>query len=443
MATLTGVASERRVNVVPSTPVLARQLRGLMLVGTVTLFATILVSVYLMPLAYSAALSLRGNTIEPGEVLERYGADALRFTICALTGPGRDVKLGPKRVEDHRSFVTKLWNAARFCELHGIAPVADFSPASARLALTRWILDAANAAVAEATAALQAYRFDEYAAAVYRFTWNVFCDWFLELAKPVLEGHPHPGPLPQVGEGDPEEPSPPRRGRGQGEGEPAGPDHTSAEAAELRAGAAFVLGVVLRLLHPAIPFVTEELWDYFGYGEEFSLIRAPWPAAVPVHEAAAARAELGWVVRLVSEVRTVRAEMRVPLSVEVPILLKDAASDTMVRAARWLDQIRRLARAADVRAVAGEVPAGSAQALLDEAVVVLPLAGVIDVAGERARLIRERDRAAAEAEKIERKLANADFVARAPEEVVEENRDRLAAARAEVARLEAAIGRIE
>ena len=128
----------------------------------------------------------KGNVIDPLELIDRYGADALRFTICALTGPGRDVKLGAARVESYRSFVTKLWNAARFCEMNGIVPDPAFDPAQATLPLTRWILDAANAAVAEATAALEAYRFDEYAAAGYRFTWNTFCDWFLEFAKPVL-----------------------------------------------------------------------------------------------------------------------------------------------------------------------------------------------------------------------------------------------------------------
>jgi valyl-tRNA synthetase len=210
----------------------------------------------------------------------------------------------------------------------------------------------------------------------------------------------------------------------------------------VRGAAAFVLGRVLRLLHPVIPFVTEELWDYFGYGPEYSLIRAPWPERVPVRDAEAARAELDWVVRLVSEVRTVRAEMNVPPGTATPILLKDAAHATLERAARWTDQIRRLARASELRALAGEVPAGSAQAVVDEATVVLPLAGAIDVAVERARLLRERERAAAEVEKLARKLANADFVARAPEEVVEENRERLEAARAEVARLDAAIKRI-
>jgi valyl-tRNA synthetase len=363
----------------------------------------------------------KGNIIDPLELIDRYGADALRFTICALTGPGRDVKLGPKRVQDHRSFVTKLWNAARFCELHGIAPDPAFDPAAARLPLTRWILDAANTAVAQATAALEAFRFNEYASVCYRFTWNVFCDWFLELAKPFTED----------------------RGQKTEDGHSVlCPPSSVVGAAEVRGTAAFVLGEALRMLHPAIPFVTEELWDHFGYGEKFSLIRAPWPEPVPVHDATAARAELDWLVRLVSEVRTVRSEMNVPPGTATPILLKDAAPATLERAERWRDQIRQLARASEVRALAGEVPAGSAQAVVDEATVVLPLAGAIDVAAERARLLRERERAAAEAEKLARKLANTDFVARAPEEVVEENRERLAAARAEVARLEAALARI-
>ena len=128
----------------------------------------------------------KGNVIDPLAMIDQYGTDALRFTICALAGPGRDVKLGPARVESYRSFVTKLWNAARFCEMNGVVADPAFDPAFASSPLARWILDAANQAVAEATAALEAYRFDEYAAACYRFTWNVFCDWFLEFAKPVF-----------------------------------------------------------------------------------------------------------------------------------------------------------------------------------------------------------------------------------------------------------------
>ncbi|HTC08203.1 MAG TPA: valine--tRNA ligase [Acetobacteraceae bacterium] len=349
----------------------------------------------------------KGNVIDPLELIDTYGADALRFTICALTGPGRDVKLGASRVESHRSFVTKLWNAARFCEMNGIKPEPGFDPASATLPLTRWVLDAANAAIAEATDALERYRIDEYAAAGYRFTWNTFCDWFVEFAKPMLTS------------GD------------------------AAAAAEVRATAAYVLGVVLRLLHPAMPFVTEELWDQFGYGAPCSLIRAPWPVAVLVADGAAARTELDWVVRLIGEVRGVRAEMNVPPSARAPILLRDAAPETLARAGRWMEAIRRLARASEVTALAGEMPRGSAQAVLDEATVVLPLAEVIDLGAERARLAKELDKAAGEARKVAQKLGNAEFVRRAPEEVVEENRERLATAEAEVARLEAALARIE
>ena len=189
----------------------------------------------------------RGNVIDPLELIDSYGADALRFTICALTGPGRDVKLGASRVQDYRGFVTKLWNAARFCEMNGMQPdPRHFDPARRHAAACRagcWT--EANTAIREATEALEAYRFDEYAAAGYRFVWNTFCDWFLEFAKPLLAEGANP-----------------------------------ADAAEIRAVGAHVLGLILRLLHPAIPFVTEELWDRFGYGEPCSLISAAWPEPV-------------------------------------------------------------------------------------------------------------------------------------------------------------------
>ena len=324
----------------------------------------------------------------------------MRFTICALAGPGRDVKLGAARVESHRRFVTKLWNAARFCEMNYIAPDASFDPARATLALTRWILDAMNRAIEEATAALEAYRFDEYAAACWRFTWDTFCDWFVEFAKPALA-------------------------------EP-----------EVRATAAYVLGTILRLLHPAMPFVTEELWDRFGYGEPCSLMCTAWPTPIAVADAAAARVELDWVVRLISEVRSVRTEMNVPPGTLTPIFLRDATPESLARGQRWMDAIRRLARVSDLMPLTGEMPRGSAQLMLDEATVILPLSDAIDIPAERVRLAKERDKAAGEARKIAQKLDNTDFVRRAPEEVVEENRDRLAAAQADIARLEAALQRI-
>jgi valyl-tRNA synthetase len=349
----------------------------------------------------------KGNIIDPLELIDSFGTDALRFTICSLTGLGRDVKLGANRVQDYRSFITKLWNAARFCEINGVAVDPSFDPAKATLPLTRWLLDAANTAVAEATAALEAYRFDEYAGAGYRFVWNTFCDWVLEFAKPALA-----------------------------------PNADPVAAAEVRATAAYVLGIILKMLHPAIPYVTEELWDRFGYGAECSLIKETWPAAVPVTGAAEARAELDWVVRLIGLIRSVRSEMNVPPSVPGAVLLKDASAEALARAERWIEPIRRMARASEVRPVDGALPKGSAQAVLDEATVVLPLEGIIDIAVERARLGKERDKAASEAKKFQQKLSNADFVARAPEEIVEENRARVAAYLAEVERLEAAMARI-
>ena len=350
----------------------------------------------------------KGNVIDPLDLIAAFGTDALRFTVCALTGPGRDVKLGRTTVESYRSFVTKLWNAARFCEMNGVAPVPGFTAAQAASPLCRWVLDAANAAVAEATAALEAFRFNDYAAACYRFTWNTYCDWFLEFAKPVLTGS------------------------------------DGAAKDEVRAIAAHVLGIVLRLLHPAMPFVTEHLWDTMGYGAPCSLIRTAWPEAEAVQAPEAARAELDWLVRMISTVRTVRSEMNVPPSALAPILLQGASTETMERVARWPEALQRMGRASRVEALEADapLPQDSAQVMVDEATAVIPLSGLIDIAAERARLEKDRAKAEAEAEKVRRKLANEDFVVRAKPEVVEENRERLLAHEAEAARLAAALGRI-
>ena len=348
----------------------------------------------------------RGNGIDPLELLDAYGADAMRFTLCALAAPGRDIKLGRQRVESYRSFATKIWNAARFCEMNSIAPGAGFDPASAKLPLSRWILDATNAALAEANAALEGFRFDDYAKACYRFAWNDFCDWFLEFAKPVLNG----------------------------------PD--GADKNEVKATAAHVLGVILRMLHPVMPFITEELWHRMGYGAEGSLIRTAWPEAMAVADAAAARAELDWVVRLISEMRTVRSEMNVAPSVTVPLLMAGAWPESVARAERWADAIRRLGRASEIRSMIDNPTKGVVQIVLDEMTLMLPLADVIDFAAERARLRKERTRIEGEVQKVEAKLGSKAFVSRAPVEIVEENRERLAAWQAEIARLDAALARI-
>jgi valyl-tRNA synthetase len=348
----------------------------------------------------------KGNVIDPLAMIDEYGADALRFAVCTLTGPGRDIKLGPARVAEGRSFVTKLWNASRFCEMNQVAPNPLFRPVNARFPLNRWLLDASNTAIAEVTAALENFRFDDYADACTRFFWNVFCDWYLELSKPVLLGE------------DVE------------------------AAAEVRDTTAYVLGVILRLLHPAIPFVTEAIWDDFGFGPELSLARAAWPHATAVQDAASARVELDWVVRFITAVRTVRSEMNVPPSVLCPVLLRDAAPETAARAARWADAARRMGRMSEIGAAGMSTPSGTAQLVLDEATLLLPLAGLIDLSAERTRLERDRMRALDEADKVTRKLSNADFIARAPAEIVAENRAREESSRREAARLQAALARL-
>jgi valyl-tRNA synthetase len=345
----------------------------------------------------------KGNVVDPLELIEAFGTDALRYSVAAAAGQGRDVKLGAKIVETNRGFITKIWNAARFCEMNGVRPNPAFQTANAKLPLSRWILDAANTAVAEATAALDAFRPDGYAQICYQFAWGDFCDWFLEFAKPGFAGE---------------------------------------DAAEIRDVAAHVLGILLRLLHPLIPFVTEELWAQLGYGEAGSLIKTPWPARETVVEAQAAVAEVSWVINLISEIRTVRSEMNIPPSAKSPVLLAGAAPATLDRAARWQEAIFRMARASEIGPVTGEIPKDAAQAVLNEATIILPLAGLIDLDTERKRLIAARAKAVAELEKVKAKLANEDFVKRAPEAIIIENQERRDSFISEIIRLDAALGRI-
>jgi valyl-tRNA synthetase len=348
----------------------------------------------------------KGNVIDPLTMIEQFGTDALRFSVAAAAGQGRDVKLGPTRVEANRSFITKIWNAARLCEMNGVKPNPSFRPEDAKLPVSRWILEAANHAITDATAALDAFRSNDYATACWHFVWGDFCDWFLELAKPIFAGG----------------------------GE---------EAEEIRDVAGYTMGVLLRLMHPVTPFVTEELWDYFGYGEPGSLIRAAWPEPAAVTAPELARAEISWLVKLISEIRTVRSEMNVPPSVKTPIFLKDAAPETLARATRWEEAIFRMARASAIGPLLGDIPKGSAQAVVNEATIILPLAELIDLAAERARLQAARAKTAAELEKVRAKLADEKFVARAPEAIIAENEERRETFSAEITRLDAALSRID
>ncbi|MDY0874182.1 valine--tRNA ligase [Dongia rigui] len=332
----------------------------------------------------------KGNVIDPLDIIDKYGCDALRFTLTALAAQGRDIKMSEQRVEGYRNFATKLWNATRFCLMNECKADPSFDPAKVSAAVNRWMIGRLAACAQAIDQAMAQYRYNDAAGALYRCIWNEFCDWYVEFTKPIIQG-----------------------------------DDERLKA-ETRACTAWVLGQLLHLLHPFMPFITEELWPQLGEANTSLLIGEPWPDFSKLSLDAQAGADLDWVIRLVSEIRTLRAEMNVPPAAQVQILLRDAASQTQGRIAAYGDLIRRLARIDRVEYLAGEGPKGAAQIVLDEATILLPLAGVIDVEKERARLKKDLDKAAGEADKIARKLGNEQFVAKADPEVVEEQRLRLA-----------------
>jgi valyl-tRNA synthetase len=342
----------------------------------------------------------KGNVIDPLNLVEQYGADALRFTLAAMAAQGRDIKLSTQRVEGYRNFTTKLWNAARFAEMNACTHATGFDPRHVNVVLNQWIIGEAAKAVAETSTAISAYRFNDAANAAYRFVWNIFCDWYLELAKPLFMGS----------------------------------DETA--KAETRAAAAFVLDTILKLLHPFMPFITEELWGLTAsqtMPRSSVLTLAEWPVLEGC-ENQTAEAEIGWVVELISELRSVRSEMNVPAGAQVPLVLIAAPPDVSARAARWGETIKRMARLSEV-SFAVQAPEQSVQVIVRGTVAALPLQGIIDFAAEKARLSKEIDKLKGEAKKIEAKLGNAEFVAKAPEEVVEENRERLAEIAARIEKL--------
>jgi valyl-tRNA synthetase len=349
----------------------------------------------------------KGNVVDPLNLIETYGADALRFTLAAMAAQGRDIKLSTQRIEGYRNFGTKLWNAARFAEMNGCARQAAFNPHQVQITLNGWIIGETAKALADVTAAIEAYRFNDAANAAYRFVWNIFCDWYLELAKPLLQGADGPA------------------------------------KDETRAATAFVLEKITKLLHPFMPFMTEELWSITATPElprASVLALAEWPQ-MEGYENPAAEAELGFVVDLISEVRSVRAEMNVPAAAQIPLVLVNATPDVKARTEAWAETLKRLARLSDI-SFAAEPPEKSVQMIVRKTLAALPLQGIVDIAAEKARLAKEITKLIGEAGKIEAKLNNADFVSRAPEEVIEENRERLSEALSRAEKLEAARTRL-
>src|SRR5947209_4583951 len=378
----------------------------------------------------------KGNVIDPLHLIDEYGADALRFTLAAMAAQGRDIKLDPQRVAGYRNFATKLWNACRFAEMNGCALSPGFAPEQAKETLNRWIAHETARAAREITEAIGAYRFNDAAGAAYRFVWNVYCDWYLELVKPVLTG--------------PE----------------------SAAKTETRAVVAWARDEILKLLHPFMPFITEELWAVTSQRQGL-LSLAPWPqqAAILPEQAVLAggfaeadplsapalmalsstpsdfsdpeaEAEIGWVVDLVTAIRSVRAEMNIAPATLTPLVLAGASTETQARAQRWSNVIGRLARVAGI-AFADRAPEGAVQLLVRGEVAALPLKGLVDFAAEHARLDKELAKAEADIKRVDAKLGNEKFVANAPEEIVEEEKEKREAAIARKTKVVEALERLK
>lgn len=335
----------------------------------------------------------KGNTVDPLGLIDRYGADALRFFMAAMESQGRDIKMDEKRVEGYRNFATKLWNASRFCQANGIGGSATPAPPAATLAVNRWIVGECVKAIQAVDSALGDYRFDAAANAIYHFVWSQFCDWYLELIKGAIDD-------------------------------------------ETRAVAGWVLDQVLVVLHPFMPFITEELWHALG-PRDHELIVARWPAAAADAIDPAAADEVEWLIRLVSEVRSCRTGLNVPPGARLPYAVADAGPATLERLTRNAATIARLARIEP-----GAVSGGSAQLVVDEATYRLALGAVIDLDAERARLGKAIAAAAKERDALAGRLGNPSFIERARPEAVEKARADHDDKAAEADRLAAALARL-
>jgi valyl-tRNA synthetase len=347
----------------------------------------------------------KGNIIDPLELIDKYGADALRFTMASMaaSNAGR-LRLAAARVEGSRNFATKLWNATRFAEMNGAALPKDFDPATVKLTVNKWMLGELARANEAVDKAIEEFRLNEAATALYEFIWGVVCDWYVELTKPIVQGADGP------------------------------------EKDETRAVTAFVLRETVKLLHPVMPFITEELWDKLGHRAEHGmLIGQPWPA--PAATDAAADAETNWLVKLISDIRSARSELNVPAGAKLKLQVVGANAGTQQRLDTHRAAIERLARVEGIETAAA-APKASLQIVLGEANYALPVGEVIDLKAEGARLAKEIKKLEDEIRKIDAKLGNASFVSRAPEEVVEEQRERRAQAEQTCARLSAALKRL-
>ena len=363
----------------------------------------------------------KGNVMDPLELIDKYGADALRFTLTAMAAQGRDIRLSEQRIEGYRNFATKLWNASRYCEMNECFAGQGFDPAAVTLTPNQWIVAELAKTRDTIDAAIQDYKFNEAAAAIYQFTWGTFCDWYLEFTKPLLNS----GVIPNAS----------AEGSSAGESDPSSqaPQDDSI-AIETRATTGWVLDQVLILLNPFMPFITEELYQARGAsdasdasahdddGDTDLLLTHPWPHYVELNNDKASQ-KMQWLIEVISEIRSVRADMNVPAGASIPLLVKDACEHTQEGLKAYDEILKRMAKLESI-ALTDDVPKGSIQTIVGQTTLIMPVADIIDLDKERARLQKEIEKIDAEVQKIENKLANEKFVANAPEEVVAEQKNR-------------------
>ncbi|WP_298301521.1 valine--tRNA ligase [uncultured Erythrobacter sp.] len=378
----------------------------------------------------------KGNVVDPLGLIDQYGADALRFFMAAMESQGRDIKMDEKRVEGYRNFATKLWNATRFCQSNGIGKSTTVRAPKAKLAANQWIIGEVQAVCAEIESAMEDLRFDAAANAIYQFTWSKFCDWYLELIKPVLT----PVTPAQAGvQGDKGAPASLDSGlRRNDEGSDWSPQ------SETREVAGWALDQILVMLHPFMPFITEELWHAqaknSGGERSYDLITAKWPSPRGETSKEATDA-IDWVIDLTTNVRSAKNELGISPGAKLAAFVPEAsalAASTIERSSAAIERIARL-----TPVTVGEAPTGPAMqvtALGD--IFVIPLEGIIDIAEEKARLEKALAASQKEAKSLEGRLSNANFVERAKPEAVEKAKTDFAHHQGEVGRLTAALARL-
>ena len=349
----------------------------------------------------------KGNVIDPLDIADKYGADALRFTLSSMEAQGRDIKMSDKRVEGYRNFGTKLWNAARFCEMNECFNQGEeFNPKEAKLAVNKWIIGQVTRAVSDVTNSLENFKYNEASAAIYHFTWGSFCDWYIELLKPYFFGE------------------------------------DGVEKQECRAAAAWVMDEILKALHPFMPFITEELWQTLNNNRKTDLILAPWTVFDESLIDQRAEDEMSWTVKIISDIRTARVEMNVPAGAMIDMLIADASDETRKFLKSQTVVLKRMARLENIAIHDGDAPKGAVSVVVGEATIFLPLAGVIDVDAEYARLNKNLEKAQKEATGIEGRLNNEKFMAKAPDHIIAENRKNLEEAQLKASKVKEALDRL-